>query len=56
MTTFLKVWALKSDVQLSPGATVAVTLKSGETKSVRVGAQIGQTRDGRFLYAPDGDQ
>ena len=56
MTTFLKVWALKSDTQLSPGATVQVALKSGELKAVKVGAYIGQQRNGAYLYAPDGDQ
>lgn len=51
MTTFSKVWALRSDTQLQPGATVQVTLKSGESKAVQVGAFIGQQGD-KYLYAP----
>lgn len=54
MTTFTKVWALQSDATLQVGSVVQVSLKSGETKAVKVGPMIGESR-GKFLYAPAGD-
>lgn len=51
MTTFAKVWALRSDTDLTPGSEVEVSLKSGSTKKVRVGTFIG--KDGEaFLFSP----
>jgi hypothetical protein len=51
MTTFRKIteWALQSDEELQPGATVTVSLKSGQTKQVAVGDFI-RSGYGKFLY------
>lgn len=54
MITFSKVWALRSDATLQVGSIVKVSLKSGETKDVKVGPMIGES-GGKFLYAPAGD-
>ena len=54
MPTFFKLWVLRSPVQLAPGSTVQVALKSGTVKPVRVGNFIREQR-GMWLYATDGD-
>jgi len=54
MTTFTKIWALKSDTMVEPGSVVEVSLKSGDTKQVTVGAFLGKNGD-KFLFAPEKD-
>jgi hypothetical protein len=52
MTTFTKVWALKSDTPAAPGDTVLVTLKSGQTKQVTILASFPS--NGHFILIPEG--
>ncbi|HEV8466086.1 MAG TPA: hypothetical protein VGQ63_13920 [Pseudolabrys sp.] len=52
MTTFTKIWALKSDTMVEPGTVVEVSLKSGKTKEVTVGYFLGKHGD-KFLFAPE---
>ena len=51
MTTFTKFWALKSDRMVAAGTVIEVSLKSGKTKAVTVGAFLGKNGD-KFLFAP----
>ena len=54
MTTFTKVWALKSDKMVEPGSEVEVNLKSGKVRHVIVGAFLGKQGD-KFLFASEKD-
>lgn len=40
MTTFTKIWAIRSDSALVPGERTRVTLKSGGTSEVLVGPAV----------------
>ncbi|MCA1452853.1 gamma-glutamylcyclotransferase [Bradyrhizobium sp. BRP22] len=51
MTTFTKLWVLKSPVQVAAGTVLTVSLKGGRTKEVPVGQFIGQ-RGANYLYLP----
>lgn len=53
MTTFTKLWVLKSDHPVAPGSVIPVSLKGGRTKEVAVGAFVGQ-RGEKYLYLPAG--
>ncbi len=48
MTSFSKVWAIKSDRPVNPGDTIAVALKRGGTKQVEVGAFLYEK--GEYFY------
>ncbi len=50
MTSFSKVWAIKSDKPVNPGDAVSVALKRGGTKDVQVGAFLYE-KDDYFYYA-----
>ncbi len=50
MTSFSKVWAVKSDKPVNLGDTVSVALKRGGTKQVEVGAFLYE-KDEYFYYA-----
>jgi hypothetical protein len=50
MTTFAKVWALKSDTMHETGSVVEVSLKNGSKKEVVIGAFLGKEGD-KFLFA-----
>jgi len=52
MTTFTKVWALKSDTMHEAGSVVEVSLKSGSKKEVVIGAFLGKQGDS-FLFATE---
>jgi hypothetical protein len=54
MTTFTKVWALKSDRMVEPGAEIEVSLKRGGTKKVTVGTFLGKQGD-KFLFTSTQD-
>jgi len=56
MTTFRKVWALTTDHELTVGEMTTVHLKNGATKEVLVGALIGETKNGKFLYNVGNDE
>jgi hypothetical protein len=51
MTTFTKLWVLKSDTMVPAGTVIEVSLKNGSRKSVAVGAFLGKRGDS-FLFAP----
>ena len=53
MNSFRKMgdaWAVQCDSQQEPGTEVTVTLRSGQTKTVKVAEQIGTYRDS-FIYS-----
>lgn len=61
MNTFAKKddkWIIKSDIEQAAGQTVAVTMRHGSTKQVKLGAFIGRDPHGYYCYevAPQSDE
>ena len=56
MTTFTKLWVVKSDHMVAPGSVLTVDLKGGSRKDVVVEAFVGSRtrKDGSsyYLYVP----
>lgn len=51
MTSFAKVWAIKSPTMLNPGAIIPVSIKRGGTRDAEVGAFLYDKGDYYFYAA-----
>jgi hypothetical protein len=52
MTSFAKIWSIRADRELTPGATVSVSLKRGGTKETVVGAYLYTKGEYHYYASP----